>query len=289
MLGSRALCVVGGAWLLQRVSSQSVKSCGSATDHLTHPVYKMTPDPPVKGQPFTIEISGDLDEDITAGALSGDIAVTALGFIKSTATIKTPFTYTPGLPKGATKVTVGPTTLPSSPGSFALKGKVHVVDGKGDAITCIDMDITSASDETLLTEAKAEILSATVPHVRSVESCTADSDHLKNFTLSQSGGVTTVTGNLDEDVNTFNADLDLTVKKLFFHIPIKMNVPITLSPTVPKGPFKIAAGPAEVELSPDPNVGVAGRVSAKDAASEQIFCLNIDEVVESSSHESIVV
>jgi len=273
---------------LQCVSSQGVKGCGSAADHLTNPVYKMTPDPPVKGQPFTIDISGDLDEDVTAGAVSGDIAVTALGFITSTATIKMPFTYTPGLPKGAMKMTVGPTTLPKSPGSFALKGKVHVVDGAGDAITCVDLDIT-ASAEGLLTEAKPEVPNATVPHVGGVESCTGDSDHLKNFSLSQSGGVTTVNGNLDEDVDTFNVDLDLTVKKFIVHLPVKMNIPITLSPTVPKGPFTISAGPGKVDLSPDPSVGVTGKVKAMDAASEQIFCLNIDEVVEGSSRESIVV
>merc|ERR1711862_316791 len=116
----------------------------------------------------------------------------------------------------------------------------------------------------------------------SVASCTKDTDHLKQFSLTQSGNAITVKGDLDEDIDTFTLDLDLTIQKFFLKKELKMKLPITLSPSIPKGPFTIGIGPADILLSPDPSVKVAGSVVMADPETEEVFCLKVEMVAEGS-------
>ena len=62
-------------------------------------------------------------------------------------------------------------------------------------------------------------------------------------TLSFSGGVLDATGDLDESVSAGEADVDLTVKVSFIHLPVKMTIPFSISPPIPKGPVTVKAGP----------------------------------------------
>merc|ERR1739845_79510 len=251
----------------------TAKSCGVSSDHLTKVDIQMVLDPPVKGKPFSLVVKGDLDEALVGGSVKTDLQVTALSFIHSKANLDIPFSYVPGLPKGPAVVTIGPTTLPSLPGSTAAKGQVKIVNQKGEGVACVDIDLTVGSD----TDRGDMMQSAntTVPHGAPVTSCSKPADHLKNFSLVVDHGTVLVAGDLDEDVNTLALNLDTWVEKFWVTIPMKSTIPISLSPAVPKGPFKISVGPSTGTVSPDPDVSYGGKVLASDGKGEEIFCLDI--------------
>lgn len=264
------------------VAAQSVKSCGSESDHLKQVSIKLNPDPPVKGQQFSMELSGELDEDITGGSLDVDLAVTALKFIKSNVKQQLPFTYEPGWKQGPMKITIGPTQLPSSPGGVSVQGQVHVKDGKGDAVACVDINLKMGSEgaETSAADHSSPALDELQgPHVTSVESCTKPADHLKNFNINVDGGSVNMTGNLDESLEALKLNLDIKVKKFFIHIPLKMSIPISLSPAIPSGAFQFAAGPATGRITPDPKVTIVGQIVGGDSKDEEVFCLNVNQVL----------
>lgn len=262
---------------LLEVFGQSAKSCGGPSDHLKDVVIKLVPDPPVKGQGFSLSVQGNLDKDWIVGGVDMDLDIVAFGIIKSKVSFKSPVTYMPGLPRGPVKINIGPTTLPSFPGSVSAKGRVTMTANNSEPVACIDLDMAIGSTGRDVAEQDAN---TTTSPLRSVESCTKASDHLKNFEIDVDTTADTlkVAGNLDEMLDTMKVNLDVVVEKFFIKIPFKMTVPISISPQIPSGPFSVLVGPTEGKLAPDPKVTIQGQVVAADSKDEEVMCLKIDMV-----------
>lgn len=96
----------------------------------------LSPDPIQKGKPFSISLSGDLDEVTTAGNIIVDLHVKALGVINEPVNASIPFTVTPGMQSGAQSLTVGPVTLPSLPVGAVVIGTLRFTNGKDEPIAC---------------------------------------------------------------------------------------------------------------------------------------------------------
>lgn len=291
MIG-RGVVLAVVVWPCIGVLSQSVKSCGGAHDHMKNMKVTLSPDPIQKGKPFTVDVAGDLDEDITAGSVNVDLHITALGVIKSSVKQVVPFTQTPGLPKGSFKLSIGPSTIPNVPGSVLVQGKVHLVDGKGEAVFCLDLNIhegaamAEKSAHAELEEARR--FHVTAPSVNSVASCSKATDHLKGATISSSGGVTKIKGDLDEPLSKLSVDLDVTLKVLFISIPLKLKIPLSISPAFPQGTFGLTMGPVSGAISPDPHAHVKGTAVLNDGNSEEVTCLKLDVVSEDTALKVIV-
>jgi len=292
MVFSRAVALAVVAWPCIGVLSQSVKSCGGAKDHMQNLKVTLSPDPIQKGKPFTVDVSGDLDEDLTAGSVNADLHITALGVIKSSVKQVVPFTSTPGLQKGAFKLKIGPSTIPNVPGSVLVQGQVHLVDGNGEAVFCIDLDIHEGgamAENSTLEELKVEEMSdATEPSLKSVASCSKATDHLKGASISSSGGVTTMKGTLDEPLSKLSVDVDVKLKVLFVSIPLKLKIPLSISPAFPQGAFGATIGPVSGAISPDPHAHVKGTVVLNDGHAEEVACLKLDLVTEDTANKIIV-
>lgn len=121
------------------------------------------------------------------------------------------------------------------------------------------------------------------PAAGPISDCGSASDHLKNKTTSSSGGTVKFSGDLDESVASGEVDVDVEVKVTFIKIPIKTNVPFSISPAIPAGAITASAGPfadtststSEV-ASPDIKVEVSGNVKINDGQKEEIACIAID-------------
>jgi hypothetical protein len=274
-MSMKQVLTVVGAGLLQNTLGQSVKSCGAAGDHVTNVVVTLTPDPPVPGEDITVTIDGDNDADVDTGAVNLDLAVQALGVINNKVEMGVPFTLAPTpFKKGHINVKIGPTQLLKTPGSTSISGTVKAVNAANEPLFCVDLDLKTVSN--LNTIALSNVAST----ASGVTSCTQATDHVKNFALDTSGNKVSVTGQLDEDLTTFHFAIDAVLKKLFITIPAKLDIPVTCSPGLPKGDFKLAVGPVTGGLSPDPQISLTGTVKMNDQANEEVFCLNVDQVVE---------
>jgi hypothetical protein len=227
--------ILAVAVLVASAYSQSISNCGGSSDHLQNVVMKVTPDPPVKGQPLTLSFSGTLDEDFTGGSVEVDLQIKALNIIDKAVKTSAPFSFTPGLPKGPQSITVGPFSLPSNvPGSAVIKGTVKLVNAKNEPVSCSTLNLDLPAME--------ETPAPTTADVGGV-SCGQPSDHLKNVDISSDGGVLKVSGSLDEAITKASVNVDLKIHEVF-SIPIKLTIPFTLSPGIPKGDFKLTAGPS---------------------------------------------
>jgi hypothetical protein len=264
--------------------SQSVKSCGGPNDHLKNPVIKLIPDPPTKGGSLTIEASGTLDEVMSGMNSNVDLQIQALGIIKASVKGGIPMSISPGFVAGPFALTVGPFKLPSNvPGSAVVKGQIHVVNDKNEPIMCIDMDLNVPGAEN-------EVLQ--VPQLEAPEtitSCAKPTDHIPDFKLDSSGGVITMTGTLDETVTKSSIDLDVKLKVLFITVPLKMSIPMAITPGAPKGAIKATLGPSTIALSPDVKAKMTGTVKVNDGNGEEITCLNVDTVVSGTDRVSSIV
>jgi hypothetical protein len=274
------------------VFSQSVKSCGGANDHMQNLNVKLSPDPIQKGKPFSVHVSGDLDEDLAAGSVNADLHITALGVVKSSVKQVVPFTLTPGLPKGAFKLEIGPSTIPNVPGSVVVQGQVHLVDGKGEAVFCLDLNIheggamaENSTSEELKVEGMSDVAE---PSLGSVASCSKATDHLKGASISSSGGVVTMKGTLDEPLSKISVDLDVKLKVLFVSIPLKLKIPLSISPAFPQGAFASTIGPVSGAISPDPHAHVTGTAVLNDGSAEEVACLKLDVISEGATNKIIV-
>jgi len=267
--------------------SQSVKSCGGPNDHLKNPVIKLSPDPPVKGGSLTIQASGTLDEVEGDFSSNVDLNITALGIVHASVKGGIPLSISPGAVKGPFSLTVGPLTLPSNvPGSLVLKGQVHVVNGKNEPIMCIDMDLSvgGTDNEEMALTAQVE-----APALQTITSCGKSTDHIPDFQIATSGGVTTMTGTLDEAVTKASIDLDVKLKVLIISVPLKMTIPLAVSDgLISKGAIKSTIGPSTITVSPDVKATLQGTVKMNDGNGEEITCLNVDTVVAASTLTTMV-
>lgn len=247
------------------VSSASVKNCGGPHDHFSNVSLDLSPDPISRATPFTFTLTGSMDEDHVGGTVDVDLEIKALRVVDKS--VKTQSSYiSPGLVKGPQKLVIGPVTLPQDPGEASLKGQVSVKNTKGEPVACVALDIEVPLFEE---EAKRD------EDYGGVKSCGSATDHLKDVSETTSGGVTTVTGTLDEDLASITANVDVTVHALFVKVPLKLQIPMSFSPAISKGDWKLTTSEekaAEVSLSP---VKVEGQVVIDDAKKEQVTCLSI--------------
>lgn len=232
---------------------------------------------------MTIEASGTLDEVITEFNTNVDLNIQALGVVHVTAKGGMPLSITPGAAKGPFSLTVGPFTLPSNvPGSAVVKGQIHVVSAKNEAVMCIDLDLNVPGTENKEALAPAKLDS---PPLTTVTSCGKSTDHMPDFKITTSGGVITTTGTLDEAVTKASIDLDVSVKVLFVKVPLKLKIPFATSPgLINKGPIKTVIGPSTIAVSPDVKATLKGTVKMNDGNGEEITCVNVDAVVAANDH-----
>lgn len=248
------------------VSSASVKNCGGPHDHFSNVSLDLSPDPISRATPFTFTLTGSMDEDHVGGTVDVDLEIKALRVVDKSVKTQSSYTISPGLVKGPQKLVIGPVTLPQDPGEASLKGQVSVKNTRGEPVACVALDI-----EVPLFEEEAQ----RDEDYGGVKSCGSATDHLKDVSESTSGDVTTVTGTLDEDLSSITAHVDVTVHALFVKVPLKLQIPMSFSPAISKGDWKLTTREnkvAEVSLSP---VKVEGQVVIDDAKKEQVTCMSI--------------
>jgi len=251
--------------LLGACHAQSVKSCGKDGDIFKNAVFSVSPDPIQKTSPLTITATGELTSAVTGGNLNVDLNIKALGIINEPVKVAAPFSMSPGAIAGPQKLVIGPFTLPKVPGTTTVSGTVTGSDSSGKEIFCLalNMDVSPPPVE--------PIEPAATPVVKN---CGSDSDHLKNISTSTSGGVSTLTGTLDEAVSSGSVAVDMSVKVSFIKIPVNMNIPFTYTPGIAAGPIKLSIGPKQAVQS-NINVDVEGTVKINDGSSSEIACISV--------------
>ena len=260
------------------ISAQTVSSCGGSSDILSNAVITTSPSPIDKKKPFTLTIKGSLTKAVTAGNIDVNLNVKALGIINEPVVSNTDFTYSPGFPQGDVSVSVGPLQLPSAASTADITGTVKISESDGE-IMCIQFAESSSFlrgvqiDESFFEE-------DLVGDGPVASSCGTSSDHLKNVQVGKNGTTTIVSGSLDESLASLTTDVDLTVKASFIKVPIKMSIPVSLTPAIPEGDLKATFTPASSEHaleSPQISVTVNGQVKANDSNGEEIACLQLTE------------
>jgi len=214
-----------------------------------------------------------MDEDHVGGTADVDLEIKALRIVDKTVKSESSYTLSPGLVKGAQRLVIGPMTLPQDPGEASLKGQVSIKNTKGEPVACVALDIQVPLFENEASEIADE--------VEGIASCGTSTDHLKNVSESTSGGVTTVTGSLDEDLSSIMANVDVTLRALFVKVPLKLQIPISFSPAISKGDLKLTVKTvgerSEVEETSKSPVQVQGKVVIDDAKNQQVTCLSVSE------------
>jgi len=259
--------------------AQSVTSCGAVGDHLKDFKVSISPDPIAKGVPFTIDISGNLDADLSTMNADVDLTLKALDIIHKTVTASSPVSISPAMVAGPQTLSIGPITLPSIPGALEADGTIKITNAKKEPVACIKLalNVPAMSEEVAATPIESDAAAQGSP---SLSVCSAASDHLHNLAHSSSAGVSTVTGSLDEAVTKLVSNVDLKVHIGFLSHKIDMAIPVSYSPGFVKGALKLTAGPASPSVIGDSksliDVKLTGTVKVNDAASEEIVCLSLD-------------
>jgi len=265
-------------------SSQSVATCGAAGDHFSNVKITLSPDPPQLGQPFSFDITGDLDEILDGGNADVDLNVKALGIVNEPVQVSAPFTFSPGAPSGLQSITVGPVNLPKIPlpGGVVVNGTVKLTNTKKEPVACLKLALKVGGAE------RGELAEGPVATSTPVTSCTQPSDHMKNFAFSQdTSGMTTIQGTLDEDLDKMTVAVDLNIKIPLIPLPaIDVKVPISYSPGIKKGDVKATFGPSTSQLKSTP-ISVNGTVKINDGNSEEVVCIDITST--GGQHASTVV
>jgi len=256
-----------------------VTSCGAAGDHLKDFKVSISPDPIAKGVPFTIDISGNLDADLSTMNADVDLTLKALDIIHKTVTASSPVSISPAMVAGPQTMSIGPITLPSIPGALEADGTIKITNAKKEPVACIKLALKVPEMTEELAGTSAHVVDA-ANQESGVSVCNSASDHLHNLAVSSVAGISTITGSLDEAVTKFVANFDLKLKISFFSHKIDMAIPVSYSPGFVKGDLKLTVGPSSQPLtsvSKGPiDVEVTGTVKIDDAASQEIACLSID-------------
>jgi len=280
------------------LAGPSISSCGSPSDRMSNVTVSLSPDPIKKGDGFTITVTGMLDKILDSFNVAAKLDVKLLGLINEKVDKTIPIKMSPGLAAGAQNLVIGPVNLPADiPGSADVDGTVTIADNAGKQVACVSLAMhvpaARALDDPLLERS----FEPADTFVKAASNCGKSTDHLKNIAVSGSGGVSTFTGTLDEDLTKVSVDVDLTIKALFVKIPLKLNVPIVYTPGIKQGALSVSAGPAKAgsvsaEIAWPPSkvkVEVTGTVQANDGNSEEIACLKIDDSSYAVEHASLVV
>lgn len=264
------------------VATQSITNCGKNSDHLSNVVLKLSPDPVVKGHPFTITMMGTLDEGITAGTVQADVSIKALDIIHKSVNKKASFTVSPGIQKGNQTLVIGPVSLPKLPGSFEAAGQIKLVNGKSEPVACINLNIqVPLFDKKVGSEQRGDVQEHMTNETTSL--CAQPTDHLKNVKVARSGKDTTFSANLDEDLTKLSVDIDIEIQELFVKIPVKTTIPVSYTPGLKQGAWTadakdISTGTQQLLLSAPK---AHGTVKINDGAGEEVTCINVDS---SKSH-----
>jgi len=183
------------------------------------------------------------------------------------------------------------------PGSADVDGTVTLADDAGTQVACVRLAMHVPAARILDDPQLERSVEPADTFVKAASNCGKPTDHLKDIEISGSGGVSTITGTLDEDLSQVSVDADLIIKALVFKIPVKLNVPIVYTPGIKQGSLSVSAGPTKsgsvsAELAWPPsnaNVEVTGTVQASDGNSEEIACLKIDGSSYAEEQASLVV
>jgi hypothetical protein len=242
-------------------------------------VMQFSPDP-FKGKASTLTVSGDIDEDISAGDLRIDLDINVLGgILKEVVNSTIPFTLsdTAKRGKGPLKLVVGPFKIPSVPliSLVNLIGKIQIHNPKSERVLCAQLNMKLGAEGPLEEPAS----SSTTPNDDPVTICSGPNAHLKNLNWTDDGKIFTLTGNMDEDVSNLDVGLDLTVKAGIKFPPLKFNIPVAISPAIKEGPLKVTLGPESnsagslvADLDP---ISVDGKITINDGNKEEIACIDI--------------
>jgi len=248
-------------------AQHTLSNCGSSGDHLVFSSLRSSPDPVVGGESFTLWLDGTLDEDITAGALDVDLNIEALGIINSPVKKNVDFSYTPGLVKGPVAIKIGPLKLPWLPGTNKITGTLKLSDANKEAVFCLGVNLA------LMETPKPPAL----PRADPVSSCSSSTDHIKSLSWATVDDQTTVTGDLDEHVSTFDVVVNTHIAIGWFPIPVAFTAPFTFTPGFTQGPFTLKVGsPTAEEESPKVGTDLAGTIKINDGKGEEIMCLKMD-------------
>ncbi|CAE8619813.1 unnamed protein product [Polarella glacialis] len=258
----------------------SVTNCGGPQDHLSNVVISLVPDPIASSAPFTLTVSGVLDEDHVGGTLNVDLDVKALEVINEAVQKQIKYTISPCIPKGDVKIVIGPVTLPAEPAGATVMGKVILTDTQGHAVACVALDLSIPA----LEEARQEVA---LEELQAPKSCGKATDQLQNLQVSTQGKVTTLTATLQEDLPSLSAAVSLKIKALFVSIPLQLTVPVSITPALAKGDWKLVVEDDSPALTKR-GVQVTGQVVVNDAQGQEVTCLNIAPAVEGQQQALVV-
>lgn len=263
-----------GAALLARLADAgpAVSSCGQAGDHFAVSTIEVMPDPPEHGQAVTFTLEGTFDRDIPEVVTSADVEVSALGFIhhQVQGQVKTSFSPTL-LRSGQQTVTIGPLTLPPNvPGSVGLKGRSEVTTPGGEPVMCVELDLELPAMKQALTASPRAESTGVSDCGRAMDTNITADDGAASFTL-------------DEDISSLEVDLDFELHAGFLKVPMKLRVPLSAEPGVPKGDY-IITGEALDSTSP----GLANSpVTATGTVALKVPCASGAGMVRRSSAASL--
>eukprot|EP00567_Pseudictyota_dubia_P012559 CAMPEP_0197449280 /NCGR_PEP_ID=MMETSP1175-20131217/20790_1 /TAXON_ID=1003142 /ORGANISM="Triceratium dubium, Strain CCMP147" /LENGTH=143 /DNA_ID=CAMNT_0042981355 /DNA_START=66 /DNA_END=497 /DNA_ORIENTATION=+ len=141
---ARALVAITLLALAATATADVWSNCGRPGDHAKNLQLTLSPDPPVKGKPFTISGSFTLDEQLTnvtatysaEGILHGSINICEELKSKN-APVQCP------LPAGAQSFGPYTFTIPSSiPSGIPIFAQVDITDQNNQEVGCVKIDIT---------------------------------------------------------------------------------------------------------------------------------------------------
>jgi C1A family cysteine protease len=114
-------------------------NCGSSSDHLKNMQVTITPDPPQKGAPVKIALTGTLDEAVTAGSVDVKVSVMGINVIKKTYDLCTKYVKCP-LAKGPLNLEIQQ-KIPSNVPAGKYDAVATVTDQSSAEVACVDVKI----------------------------------------------------------------------------------------------------------------------------------------------------
>lgn len=252
------------------VAQNVLSSCGSSSDHFKDVVVTSSS---TSASAVTVSIAGNLDEDIKGGNVDLDMNIEALNFINRPVKQSYHFTYTPGVPKGPVKVTVGPLSLPWLPGSNNLVGTIKITDLNKQPVACLGLNLPLMNSA-----AKSAVAPVNVTDKPTI--CSSPSDRIKNLRYTDTKDKFTVNGDFDEDVTAGAVTLASHIGIGWLPVPVNVNVPITYTPGFKKGPFEVVVTnqtQSQLGGSAMSIVDMYGTVKGTDGAGAELFCVKFDE------------
>jgi hypothetical protein len=245
----------------------------------------VSPDPIVPHQPFTFELTGELDEDLDEVFVDVDLDIHFLAILHKQLTTRVRISGSPKIPKGPIKVVVGPVVLDMGwvPVSITATGTIKLTDTQKQPVGCVNL--TDVSFGGSLTEARQALQDAS-PFDSLTEvgdytrSCGTSNDHVQNLNISVIDTPdlfsTTVSGTSDEAFTDMKLNSTTKISKgWFFSKTIALSTPITLSPGFPAGPFNLNI---EVVGTPPAKWGLTnnGKLTVDDGNGEQMVCVEYE-------------